>query len=216
MIPIFFFLIQDIFIFAVLVHLILSFIMKRIAIFASGSGTNAENIVKYFKNSKLILVSTVLTNRPDAYVIERAKRQNIECLVFTRSDFYESDRVLELLLHRNIDFIVLAGFLWLIPQNLLSEYPDRIINIHPALLPKYGGKGMYGMNVHQAVISNKEWESGITVHFVNEKYDDGQIIFQASCKLDAGDSAQSLANKIHILEYEHYPKIIERVVLESM
>jgi phosphoribosylglycinamide formyltransferase 1 len=187
--------------------------MKKLAIFASGSGTNAENIINYFKKSPDIKVDLVLTNRSDAFVIERAKKFLIDYEVFNRTDFYESDKVLDVLDKRGIDFIILAGFLWLIPVHLIKKYPGKIINIHPALLPKYGGKGMYGMKVHEAVINNHETRSGISIHLVNENYDEGEIIFQAKCNIESNETPDSLANKVHQLEYEHFPKIIEKVVL---
>lgn len=187
--------------------------MKRIAIFASGSGTNAENIIKYFKSNKLISVVQVLSNKKDAKVLERAKRLNVSCMNFNKIDFYTSDNILNFLKEK-ADFIVLAGFLWKIPDNIIKAFPNKIINIHPALLPKYGGKGMYGMHVHNAVVKNKEQESGITIHYVNENYDEGAIIFQKNFKVLTTDSAEDVAKKIHELEYEHFPKIIEQVVLD--
>jgi phosphoribosylglycinamide formyltransferase 1 len=190
--------------------------MKRLAIFASGSGTNAENIIKYFKKHEDIEVNIVLTNKADAFVIERAKKFNIDYLVFNRPDFYDSMRVIDILSRRNIEFIVLSGFLWLIPNILIERYPRKIINIHPALLPNYGGKGMYGMKVHEAVIKNGESQSGISIHYVNENYDKGELIFQAKCSIDAGDTPDSLANKIHSLEYKHFPQVIEKVVLGKL
>jgi len=189
--------------------------MSRIAIFASGSGTNAENIIKYFKNNKKIEVALVLSNNKNAFVLERASKLNIETGTFDRTAFKDTDEIIKLLKERKIDFIVLAGFLWLIPKKMISEYNNRIINIHPALLPKYGGKGMYGMHIHNAVIKNKEKESGISVHKVNEKYDDGAIVFQAKCTIELGDTPESLAKKIHKLEYKHFPKVIEEWILES-
>jgi len=186
--------------------------MKKLAIFASGSGTNAENIIKYFKGHSNIQVDVVLTNKSDAFVIDRAKNHNIEYLVFNRADFYESTKIIEFLEFRCIDFIILAGFLWLIPNNLIKKYHDKIINIHPALLPNYGGKGMYGMKVHESVINNHESQSGISIHFVNENYDEGEIIFQAKCSIEINETPESLANKIHSLEYEYFPKVIEKVV----
>ncbi|MEN8118760.1 MAG: phosphoribosylglycinamide formyltransferase [Bacteroidota bacterium] len=189
--------------------------MNKIAIFASGSGTNAENIIKYFKNNKRIEVVLVLSNNKNAFVLERATNLKIETKVFNRSTFNDSDEVIQLLKEKNIDFIVLAGFLWLIPKNLIFTFKNKIINIHPALLPKYGGKGMYGMHVHNAVINNGEKESGISIHNVNEKYDDGAIIFQAKCNIEMNDSPESLAQKIHKLEYEHFPKVIEKWILAS-
>jgi len=189
--------------------------MNRIAIFASGSGTNAENIIKYFKNNNKIEVALVLSNNKNAFVLERASKLNIETGTFDRTAFKDTDEIIKLLQERKIDFIVLAGFLWLIPKKMISEYYNRIINIHPALLPKYGGKGMYGMHVHNAVIENKEKESGISIHKVNEKYDDGAIVFQAKCTIELGDTPESLAKKIHKLEYKHFPKVIEEWILES-
>ena len=153
--------------------------MSNLAIFASGSGSNAENIVKFFKNDPNIHIRLILCNKPNAYVIERAKGLRIPSIVFNRSDLYENGQVLEILKKNRIDFIILSGFLWLIPSQIISEYPNRILNIHPALLPKFGGKGMYGNRVHEAVIKNHEIESGITIHYVNENYDEGNIVFQA-------------------------------------
>ncbi|MCA1747068.1 MAG: phosphoribosylglycinamide formyltransferase [Bacteroidales bacterium] len=186
--------------------------MYRLAIFASGSGTNAENIIRFFRPKKNIDVSLVICNKPGAKVIERAEKHGVETFVFSRDDLYHSDRVIELLRNHQITHIVLAGFLWLVPASLVKEYPGAIVNIHPALLPKYGGKGMYGSKVHETVIANREAESGITIHYVNEKYDDGNIIFQAKCALDENETPESLAAKIHQLEYEHYPRVIEKVV----
>jgi phosphoribosylglycinamide formyltransferase 1 len=187
--------------------------MRNIAIFASGSGSNAQNIVDFFKNQDKIIVDCILSNREDAFVLERAKKIGVDTQVFTRGDFYGSQKVLGYLQARGIDFIVLAGFLWLVPAYLTAAYPKRIINIHPALLPKYGGKGMYGMNVHKAVVKNGEKYSGITIHYVNDKYDDGDIIFQAECPVYDGDTPEQVAEKVHQLEYEHFPKIIEKLVL---
>ncbi len=188
--------------------------MNRIAIFASGSGTNAENIIKYFKNSNKIEVVLVLSNNKNAFVLERASKLNIESDFFDRTMFKESDGIIKMLNAKRIDFIVLAGFLWLIPKKIIVAFNNRIINIHPALLPKYGGKGMYGIHVHNAIIDNGEKESGISIHNVNEKYDDGAIIFQAKCNINKNDTPETLAEKIHKLEYEHFPKVIEKWVLE--
>ncbi len=187
----------------------------NIAIFASGSGSNAQRIIEYFEQRQDIKVKVLLANRPDAYALERAKRLGIPTFVFSREDFFSSDRVLEYLKENSVDWIVLAGFLWLIPQNLLKNYPDRIINIHPALLPAYGGKGMYGSKVHQAVITAKEKESGISIHYINEQYDEGEMIYQAKCLVEPGDTPESLAEKIHRLEHEHFPVIIDKVITES-
>lgn len=186
--------------------------MKRIAIFASGSGTNAQNICEYFRDDKRINVKMILSNNPKAGVHERAERLNIPSIVFNKRQLYENGSVSTLLLNKKIDLIVLAGFLWLIPEELIKLFPNKIVNIHPALLPKYGGKGMYGMNVHKAVIKNKERFSGITIHFVNEQYDKGDIIFQERCDIELYNTPELLAQKIHSLEYEHFPKVIEDVL----
>lgn len=184
--------------------------MKRIAIFVSGAGSNAENIVKYFAHSSCVCVDSIWCNNPKALALERAKRLNIEAFIFNRQEFSKSDEVVEKLKQREIDLVVLAGFLWLIPSNLINAFD--VVNLHPALLPKYGGKGMYGMNVHRAVIGNKEKESGITIHKVNECYDEGEILLQAKCNISREDSAEDLVEKIHQLEFEHYPKVIERLL----
>lgn len=189
--------------------------MHRLAIFASGSGTNAQNIADYFKGSREIKVSLILANRPDAYVLERAKNLGIPYNVFNRTDFYDTEKVLDLLKEYHIDYIILAGFLWLVPGYLLKAYPDRILNIHPALLPKFGGKGMYGDKVHQAVIEAGEKRTGISIHYVNEHYDSGQIIFQDSFEILPGDTPESIAKKVHELEYRHYPRVIEKVVINN-
>jgi phosphoribosylglycinamide formyltransferase-1 len=183
--------------------------MIRIAIFASGNGSNVENITKYFQNHATVEISLVLTNNPNAYVIERAKNLGIKSLVFSKTEFLENDKILHYLKENDIKLIVLAGFLLKIPENIIKVFPDKIINIHPALLPKYGGKGMYGDKVHRAVVKNKETESGITIHYVNEYYDEGEIIFQAKCAVLPNDSYEDVAAKIHKLEYEHFPKVIE-------
>jgi len=185
---------------------------KNIAIFASGSGSNAENIVKYFENSGLGRVKVIMCNVVDAYVLVRAKNLGVPTMVFSRDDFYNSSKIIDKLQDENIDFIVLAGFLWLVPQNIINLYQDKIINIHPALLPNYGGKGMYGSNVHKAVIADGNKESGITIHYVTEKYDDGNIIFQAKCAIESGDTLETLAQKIHDLEHNHFPAVIESLL----
>ncbi len=182
--------------------------MRNIAIFASGSGTNAHNLITYFSTEKIGRVRIVLSNNPDAFVLERAKRLGVETVVFDRNELYNSGRVLSVLRSTGIDFIVLAGFLWLVPDDIISAYPKRIVNIHPALLPKFGGKGMYGGRVHMAVIDSGDKESGITIHYVNDRYDDGDIIFQAKCDVLAEDNADSLAAKIHELEYKYYPPVV--------
>jgi len=190
-------------------------IHHRLAIFASGTGTNAENIIRYFKGNENIEIRLVLTNNPKAGVINRATDLNIPVQVFTKDEFYNSNKISDLLNENNINFIVLAGFLWLLPPVLIKKYPDRIINIHPALLPKYGGKGMFGDQVHMAVKSNNDKETGITIHFVNEHYDEGKIIFQAKCKIDTiNESIDEIATKVHQLEYEHFPEIIEQVLTQ--
>lgn len=186
--------------------------MRNIAIFASGSGTNAENIINYFSNKNTAKVTLILSNKHEAYVLERAAKHNIPTCFFDRKDFYESEKVLDRLRSHETDFIVLAGFLWLVPSNILTAYDKRIVNIHPALLPKYGGKGMYGDVVHQAVIANSEKESGITIHYVNQVYDKGDIIFQAKCEITPGETPGSLAGKVHALEYLHFPQIIEKLI----
>jgi phosphoribosylglycinamide formyltransferase-1 len=186
--------------------------MNKIAIFASGSGTNAENIINFFKENKKNEISIIFSNNKNAYVIQRAIKHGIKHQIFSRPDFYNSDNVLNILKENNINFIVLAGFMWLIPEYLINEYPNRIINIHPALLPKYGGKGMYGMNVHKAVVENRETESGITIHYVNKEYDKGNIIFQAKCTVSPNDTPEDVAEKVHKLEYTHFPPIIKETL----
>ena len=186
--------------------------MKNIAIFASGSGTNAECISKYFEGNSEIRVGLILSNKPNAGVLERANNLNIPTTIFNRNTFYETDEIVDVLISEEIDLIVLAGFLWLVPENILKKYKNRIVNIHPALLPKYGGKGMYGHRVHQAVIDAGEKKSGITIHYVNEHYDEGQIIFQKEIDVLANDTPDQLASRIHDLEYEYFPKTIETVI----
>jgi phosphoribosylglycinamide formyltransferase 1 len=187
-------------------------VKKRIAIFASGSGSNAQKIMEHFKRSTEAEVVLVLTNNPDAYVLQRADSFEIPSHVFDRHEFYQTDNVLDLLKNLDIDLIVLAGFLWLIPQNLIREYPGRMINIHPALLPKYGGKGMYGDHVHQAVMANNETEGGITIHYVNENYDEGEFIYQAKYRIDKDDSLEMVKFKGQQLEHLHYPRIVEGII----
>ena len=188
--------------------------MNRIVILASGSGSNAENIIKYFNNNKSVSVTQVLSNKKDAKVLERAKRLKISNSYFNRDDFSKSDKILELL-KEHADYVILAGFLWKIPESIINTFPNKIINIHPALLPKFGGKGMYGMHVHNAVVENEEKESGITIHYVNENYDEGAIIFQEKFKVLPSDTADDVANKVHKLEYEYFPKVIEQVISEN-
>ncbi|PJA07011.1 MAG: phosphoribosylglycinamide formyltransferase [Flavobacteriales bacterium CG_4_10_14_0_2_um_filter_32_8] len=189
--------------------------MTRIAIFASGSGSNAENIATYFSTNKNVEVVLILTNNPTAFVLERAKKLGIKSLTFNKHDFLKTGEILNFLRKNDINLIVLAGFLLKIPKNLLNAFPNKIINIHPALLPKYGGKGMFGNQVHQSVIEAKEKESGITIHYVNENYDEGKIIFQARCSINPTDTANDLAYKIHALEYAHFPKVIEQLITSS-
>jgi phosphoribosylglycinamide formyltransferase 1 len=183
--------------------------LKNIAIFASGSGSNAQKIVEYFAGSTTVKVTMILTNNPEAGVIERAKNLSITCYLFDKEAF-KNGEVLNILTENEIDLVVLAGFLWLIPASFIEKYPNKILNLHPALLPKYGGKGMYGHHVHEAVIANKEVESGITIHLVNQAYDEGAILFQAKYSIDANDSALGIAAKGTLLEHEHFPKIIEQ------
>ena len=188
--------------------------MKRIAIFASGSGTNAENIALYFKDNTHIRVGLILSNRKEAKVLQRAQMLGIPTFVFAKKDFFETEKVFDKLTSEGIEFIILSGFLLKVPQKLISSYPKRIVNIHPSLLPKYGGKGMYGMNVHQSVVDNKESKSGITIHFVNEHFDQGETVFQAETQVDENDTAEDLSRKVHLLEYKYFPKIIEKIILD--
>lgn len=192
----------------------LNFNMKRIVIFASGSGSNAENIIKYFNSTKTAIVTHVLSNNQHAKVFDRCEKLNIDASLFDRESFSKDDTVLNFLL-AEADIIVLAGFLWRIPSKIVDAFQNKIINIHPALLPKYGGKGMYGMNVHNAVKENNETETGITIHYVNENYDEGAIIFQAKTPISSEDTPETIAQKVHELEYEHFPKIIEEVILQN-
>lgn len=185
---------------------------KKIAIFASGSGTNAEKIMSHFRHHDAGEVALVLSNKPDALVLERAGKFGVPTHVFNREKFYNSTEVLDLLVDKGISLVVLAGFMWLVPADLIRAFPKRMVNIHPALLPKYGGKGMYGSHVHEAVIRNKEKESGISIHYVNEIYDDGQIIRQEKCEVRPDDTPESLAERIHVLEHRYYPLVIEALL----
>jgi len=188
--------------------------MMKTAIFASGSGTNAQRIVEYFRETASpVSVEVILSNNPHAYVLERAKMIQVPSRIFTRDEFYQSETILDILHKQEVEYLILAGFLWLIPASLLKAYPDKIINIHPALLPRYGGKGMYGMKVHEAVIAAREKESGISIHLVNEKYDEGKILFQAKCPVSVDETPESLAAKVHQLEYRHFPEVIENFIL---
>lgn len=185
---------------------------KRIAIFASGSGSNAQKIMEHFKYSHDTEVSLILTNNPEAYVLQRADNFEVPSHVFDRHEFYNTDNIVELLNRMQIDLIVLAGFLWLVPENLLKSFPNKIINIHPALLPAYGGKGMYGDRVHKAVLENKEEESGITIHYVNERFDEGEIIYQARFKIEKDDNLEMVKFKGQQLEHQYFPKVIENLL----
>lgn len=185
---------------------------KRIAIFASGSGSNAQKIIEHFDENREAEVTIILSNRPDAYVLERADNHEIPTHVFDREEFYNSEKVKNLLQSLKIDLIVLAGFLWLIPDNLLEAFPRRIINIHPALLPGYGGKGMYGDRVHRAIMEAGETQSGITIHYVNGEYDAGDIIYQAQFKIEKNDNLDMIRYKGQQLEHQHYPRIIENLL----
>ena len=187
--------------------------MKKIAIFASGSGSNAENIACHFAGKENLNIECIYSNKEDAFVLERAKRLGIPSYVFSKMELYDTDLILNKLKSQGVDLIVLAGFLWLIPQNLIENF--TIVNIHPALLPKYGGKGMFGDKVHKAVVENKETESGITIHYVDAHYDEGKIIFQAKCEVLPEDSAEDVARKVHALEYEYFPTVIEKLLTES-
>ena len=186
--------------------------MKRIVVFASGSGTNAENIIKYFKKTDFASVTLLLSNNKEAKVLERVKKYSIPSLVFTKDELNKTDLITKTLHNERPDLIVLAGFLLKFPENILNIFSNKVINIHPALLPKYGGKGMYGMRVHEKVIENSEKETGITIHYVNKNYDEGAIIFQKSFLLSQNDTARSVAEKIHNLEHEYFPKVIHELL----
>jgi len=189
--------------------------MKRFVIFASGSGTNAENLIAFFNKGDMASVVLVLSNNPRSQVLERAKRLRVSAMSFNKIALTETDDVLHVVEASKPDLIVLAGFLWKFPEHILKRFPNKVINIHPALLPKYGGKGMYGKFVHEAVVNNNETESGITIHYVNENYDEGAVIFQAKCKVDPNDTPNDVASKIHELEMEHFPKVVERLLFQS-
>jgi len=188
------------------------YLKKRIAIFASGSGSNAQKIMEHFKKHNDAEVAIVLSNNPDAFVLQRADNFEIPTHIFNKHEFYQSEAVVTLLKSLEVDLIVLAGFLWLIPENLLKAFPNKIINIHPALLPKYGGKGMYGDKVHKSILENAEEESGITIHFVNECFDEGEIIHQSRFRIEKGDDLEMVKFKGQQLEHLHYPKIIEQLI----
>lgn len=189
--------------------------MKRIAIFASGTGSNAKKIVEHFAENDNIEVSLIVSNKSKAGVLNLAKTHNIPYLILNRQDFYHTENILEEFTVYPIDFIVLAGFLWLIPEYLVKAFSKRMVNIHPALLPAYGGKGMYGHHVHQAVWEAKEKVSGMTIHYVSEHYDEGNIIFQAECQLASTDSPEEIAKKVLQLEHQHYARIIEELLLKK-
>ena len=186
--------------------------MRNIAIFASGNGTNAENIAEYFSKNEKIKVALIVSNRANAGVHERARRLEIPSLTLPKADFIAGEPVLQVLREYRIDFVVLAGFMCLVSEPLLRAFPNRIVNIHPALLPKFGGKGMFGHHVHEAVVAAGEKESGITIHYINEQYDEGQIVFQASCPLIPEDTPDTVAAKVHALEYRYYPQVIEQII----
>lgn len=186
--------------------------IKHLAIFASGAGSNAQQIINYFRHSDLAKIELIVCNKPGAGVISIAEKKNIPVQMIEKERFFRGDSYLPELQKQKIDLIILAGFLWKIPQILIDAYPKRIINIHPALLPKYGGKGMYGQYVHEAILNAGEVESGITIHYVDEHYDNGDIIFQTACPVLDGDTAEDLAQRIHQLEHLHYPIVIEEVL----
>jgi phosphoribosylglycinamide formyltransferase-1 len=188
---------------------------KRMAIFASGAGSNAQKIIEHFKDHHFVTVSLIVCNKPQAGVLTIAATHHIPTLIIEKELFFRGDAYVGALKEYKIDFIVLAGFLWKIPVALIKAYPDKIINIHPALLPKYGGKGMYGHFVHEAVINNKEPESGITIHYVNERFDEGETIFQATCPVIETDTPETLAQKIHVLEHQYYPQVIEKILTDT-
>ena len=187
----------------------------KLAIFASGNGSNAEEIIKHLLTNTAIEVSRIYTNNKDAYVIERGKKFDVSSVIFNKSEFL-SEEFADKLQSENYGLIILAGFMWLVRPAIVSSYKNKIVNIHPALLPAYGGKGMYGDNVHKAVIANQEKKSGITIHYVNENYDEGDIIFQAECPVLSTDTPNSLAERIHELEHRHYPEVIERLCVEKL
>lgn len=185
---------------------------RLIAVFASGAGTNAARIIEHFNNSSIARVALIVCNKPGADVLQVALKNNVPVLLIERKRFFEEDGYANEFQQRAIDFVVLAGFLWKIPQTLIDIYRNRIINIHPALLPLYGGRGMYGSKVHEAVLNSAEKESGITIHYVDEHYDNGDVILQVKCPVYSNDTAESLAQRIHELEYTHYPKVVEDLV----
>lgn len=189
--------------------------MINIAVFASGNGSNAVNLYNHFQNHPSITITKIYCNNPVAGIVDKSRTLDIECIVFNKQEWI-SGKITSLLIENKTHFIVLAGFLWLVPLDIIQAFPDRIINIHPALLPNYGGKGMYGMKVHENVIADKQKESGITIHLVNEHYDKGEILFQKKVDINKQDTAESLASKIHNLEYEYFPKVVEKYITEHI
>ena len=189
--------------------------MTRLAILGSGNGTNAQQITEYFGGRNDVEVACIIYNVRDAFIAARARRVGVEERYFGRKDFYETGVVLDYMKERNVDWVILAGFLWLVPEEMLRAYPARIINIHPALLPAYGGKGMYGHHVHEAVVANHEKESGITIHLIDSQYDRGTTLFQARCAVSPDETPDSLAAKIHLLEKEHFPRVIDETIKAS-
>lgn len=187
----------------------------RLAILGSGNGTNAQQISEYFAGRTDVEVACIIYNKKDAYIAQRAKNLGIESHYFGRTDFFQNGNVLKYLAEKKVDWVILAGFLWLVPEDMLAAYPNRIINIHPALLPKYGGKGMYGHHVHEAVVAAGEHESGITIHIVDQHYDHGTTLFQARCTVTPDDTPDTLAAKIHLLEKEHFPRVIDETIKHS-
>ncbi len=187
--------------------------MVKLAILASGNGTNAQRISEYFAGSDAVKVDCIIYNVKDAYVAERARKLGVPAFYFGRNDFYQNGNVLAFLQEHEIDWVILAGFLWLVPEDIIEAFPQRIINIHPALLPKFGGKGMYGSHVHEAVVANHEKETGITIHIIDNQYDKGQTLFQAKCPVAADDTPERVAAKIHELEQQYFPVVIEKTVL---
>ncbi|MBO7142318.1 MAG: phosphoribosylglycinamide formyltransferase [Bacteroidales bacterium] len=190
--------------------------MWNVTIFASGSGSNAENIFNYFKDSKLVRIGLVITDNPKAFVIERCRRHSVPCLVLSKRLIDDADFMLGVLRDFRTNFVVLAGYIKLVPDYIVSAFDQRIVNIHPSLLPKHGGKGMYGSRVHQSVLDCGDKESGITIHFIDNDYDRGSVIFQAKCPVLPDDTADSLAQRVHALEYEHYPRIIEDTIIKVL
>ncbi len=186
--------------------------LKNIAIFASGAGTNAQKIIDHFKGSSLARVSLIVSNKAEAGIFKIAEREQIPAVLIDKEQFFRGDTYVKLLQENNIDLVVLAGFLWKVPVNIVQAFPGRIINIHPALLPKYGGKGMYGHFVHEAVLAAGDAESGITIHYVNEQYDDGGVILQERCAVSPGDTPETLAKKVQALEHRWFPLIVERLL----